>query len=273
MQELINYLGMKFDYTRELMIVGLILGRTMPMVFMTPFLVGQQAPPEVKMGLGVVLTIVLWPLAHDSMSANIPMDAMPFLLLMLKETFIGFSIGYASSHLFSAMEIAGRMIDTARGASMSEVLVPQSKSRATPIGTLYYQLLLIFFVLIGGHQVFIETFFYSFAALPLNEGIDLTPGLGPLAHYCIETSGEVLLIATILAAPSLAAVLITDMVFGILNRVAPQLNAYFMAMPVKAMSALALVLICMPPFFDRLEHYIASALFMVQKTIDLLMVR
>ena len=270
MQELLEYLGMKLDSTRELLIVGLILGRIVPMIFMTPFMAGQQAPPEVKMGTGVVFTIVLWPLARSSMTGDIPMFAFPFLLLMLKETFIGFAIGLATSHVFYAMETAGRFIDTARGAAMSEVLVPTSRSRATPIGTIYQQLLLTLFIALGAHHIFLDMFFYSFALIPINETIDLTPGFSPLANYTTRLTGEIMLIAVTMSAPPIVATFITDLVFGILNRVAPQLNAYFMAMPVKAMGALLFILVSMEPFVARLEDYMGASLVAVKKTIELL---
>ena len=253
-------LGMRFDLTRELLMLGLILGRIMPIVFISPFMAGQSAPPETKMSIGVLLAILVWPLAHDTLTGPVSMLALPFLLLMLKETLIGFCIGFANSHLFHAMETAGRFIDTARGASMSEVMVPSSKQRATALGTLYSQLLLVFFVVIGGHHVFLNTLFHSFAVIPLNESPDLTPGLSPVAHYAIITCNQVLSIAVLLSAPAIAATFITDLVFGILNRVAPQLNAYFMAMPVKAMGALALILVSIQPFLDRLTIYVVDSL-------------
>jgi len=46
---------------RELMIVALILSRTMPMILLTPYLGASSPPTEVKMGLGLVLTVVLCP--------------------------------------------------------------------------------------------------------------------------------------------------------------------------------------------------------------------
>ena len=270
MQQLIEMLGMKFNYTRELLLVGLILARTLPMVFISPFMGGQQAPPETKMSIGVLFTILVWPLAHDSMTAALPITALPFLLLMLKETMVGFCIGFANAHIFYAMDTAGRFVDTARGAAMSEVLVPSSKQRATALGTLYSQLLLCVFMILGGHHIFIDTFFYSFSAIPLNEGIDGTPYLSRAALYAIEVTGEILQIAVILSAAPVCATLVTDMVFGILNRVAPQLNAYHMAMPVKAVGALILLLVSLTPFMDRLEVYIEGSLVAARTMVDML---
>lgn len=271
MQELVNYLGMKFDYSRELILIGLIFARILPITFLCPYLSGQAAPSEIKMGMAAVFTILVWPLARESMTANIPMTAMPVLLLMMKETLIGFAVGFASTHIFSVMEIAGRLIDTARGSAMAEVMVPASRSRATMLGSMYAQLLLVFFVVIGGHHIFIDTVFMSFAQIPINEAVDLTPGLSPVALYAIQLTNDVLMQASILAAPALAATFISDVVFGILNRVAPQLNAYFMSMPVKAMGALVMILLGLQAFLHRASAYIESSLVAAKKTLELLM--
>ena len=269
MQSLFDYVGLRFDYTREMLVVGLILARTLPMVFLAPFLAGQQAPPEVKMGTGLFFSILLWPVVSPSMH-GIPFYAMGILLLMFKETMIGFVLGFVASLLYSAMETAGRFIDTTRGAAMSEVLVPTSRSRATPIGTMYSQLTLVLFVCMGGHQLYLETFFLSFSTIPLAAGINIQPGFSPLPQLMTRLCAEVLYIALILSAPAVAATFITDLVFGILNRVAPQLNAYFMAMPVKAMGALFLILVSIGPLVERISFYSARSLMATRQAVQLL---
>ena len=228
MEILLEKLGASLNYTQELLIVALILGRTMPMILLTPFFAGKIAPPTVKIGLGVLLTAVLWPSARAAISEEIPYTAFSFLLLMLKEIFIGFTIGFVNAHIFYAMEVAGRIIDTVRGTSMSEVQVPHSKQRATPVGSLYYQLFLIILISLGGHHVFLNAYFYSFQALPVTQMIGTGLSLEPMVDFIIRLTADILLIGTTLAAPIMAATFITDLVFGILNRVAPQLNAYFM---------------------------------------------
>lgn len=270
MQNFLSALGIQLNYTRELLLFGLLLARTMPMVFLTPFLGGQLVPPEIKMGLGILLTILVWPMASDSLTAPLEISALPFLIMMLKEVFVGFAIGQVNSLIFYAMETAGRMIDTARGSSMSEVTDPHSHHRNTTTGELYFQLLLVFFVAIGGHHIFLDSFFYSFSVLPLNETLDYKLALKPFAEYAMTLTAQVMLIATVLSAPAVAATFITDVVFGIMNRVAPQLNAYFMAMPVKAMGGIAMVLVTLEAFLDRTGYFIQWGLYAVQKTIDLL---
>jgi flagellar biosynthetic protein FliR len=243
MEQLLTLVGEKLNYTQELLMVALILGRTMPMIMLTPFLGGQVMPTEVKMGLGVLLTMLIWPTATMALSGAVPFTAVGFFFLMLKEAFIGMSIGCMNSHIFYAMDMAGRLIDTVRGTSMSEVMVPHSKQRSTPTGSMYYQLLLVIFFILGGHHVFLEGFFMSFASIPINETLAIGAGLETFVNYMARMTANILLVAVTLAAPVIAATFITDVVFGILNRVAPQLNAYFMSMPVKALGGVVIIFI------------------------------
>lgn len=256
--------------TRDLLVFALILGRIMPMLVLTPFLGGKMTPTEIKMGMGLLFTILVWSFANKQMTAEIEIGPVQFLLMMMAQIFIGFEIGFVSSQVFYAMEMAGRLIDTVRGASMSEVMVPTSGTRATPFGDMYVQLMVIIFIAAGGHHLFIESFFYSFAEIPLNVGLMFGAGFTGFVEFIMHMSGEILLIGTVLAAPIIAATFITDLVFGILNRVAPQLNAYFLAMPVKAMAGIILVLLAMEPFIARLRGFSLWTLQAAEKTISFL---
>src|SRR5262245_53148592 len=110
-----------------MLLCALILARTMPMVFLTTFFGGKLVPGEVKMGLGLLITVLVWLPAKEVLSGPLPIDPVVFLILMLKESFIGFTIGFVNSHIYSALDMAGRLIDTVRGTSMSEVHDPHSK--------------------------------------------------------------------------------------------------------------------------------------------------
>jgi flagellar biosynthetic protein FliR len=270
MEQLLTLVGEKLNYTQELLMVALILGRTMPMIMLTPFLGGQVMPTEVKMGLGVLLTMLIWPTATMALSGAVPFTAVGFFFLMLKEAFIGMSIGFMNSHIFYAMDMAGRLIDTVRGTSMSEVMVPHSKQRSTPTGSMYYQLLLVIFFILGGHHVFLEGFFMSFASIPINETLAIGAGLETFVNYMARMTANILLVAVTLAAPVIAATFITDVVFGILNRVAPQLNAYFMSMPVKALGGVVIIFISFGAIVGNFEVYSEWAVVATRSTIEYL---
>jgi flagellar biosynthetic protein FliR len=86
----------------------------------------------------------------------------------------------------------------------------------------------------------------------------------------VRMTANILLVAVTLAAPVIAATFITDVVFGILNRVAPQLNAYFMSMPVKALGGVIIIFISLGAIVGNFEVYSEWAVVATQSTIDYL---
>lgn len=271
MEDFFRQLGFALNYTQELLIVALILARTVAMIQMTPFLGGNIVPLQIKMGLAVVLTIIMWPLARGVVDIDgIPTSAVPFVMLMFKEVLIGFVIGFINGHVFFVMNMAGRLIDTVRGTSMSEVQDPHSKKRATPVGDLYTQLFIIIFVTINGHHIFFEAFFYSFESMPVHMSPAWgDPRLATWLDHMLLISGEIWQISVVLASPIMAATFITDCVFGILNRVAPQLNAYFMSMPVKAFCGVLMIFVSMGAILGRMEDWVLWTLVKLQEVMEL----
>ena len=71
----------------------------------------------------------------------------------------------------------------------------------------------------------------------------LLPGASPLAEMIIRMTGDLLLVALQLAAPAVAATFITDVFLGIANKVAPQIQVFFLGMPIKAMLGILMMFI------------------------------
>src|SRR3954468_1464534 len=96
----------QLDMTKNIVVFALIMARIMAMVVLVPFLGGKNAPIEVKMGVGVSLTLLLWPtvLAHVDPSHGLPITPLGFTVMMMKETFVGLVIGFVASKVFYTVE-------------------------------------------------------------------------------------------------------------------------------------------------------------------------
>jgi flagellar biosynthesis protein FliR len=260
--EMIKRIGLEFTYSNHVLTIALVLIRIAPTVILAPFLGGKSTPNEVKMALIVMMTIVVYPFVYRTVPPDaVPREPIMFMVVMFREFFIGLSIGLVSNHIFYAIEMVGRMIDTARGSSMAEVMVPQMEGRATPLGDLLYQFSICLVFALGGHLIYIQTVAMSFELFPLTTSIQWeNPSVYAYFNSVMRIGGDILLIALGISLPAQAAVFIVDVVFGLLNRVAPQLNAYFMAMPVKATGAIILLLISMTMVVAKLEWTIEMML-------------
>lgn len=244
---------------------GAAVARAAPAVFLAPFLGGRLVPTLVKSALCLALALALAPALLPS--AKPLVGAPPLLVgaLLVKEVAIGAAMGFLVAIVFLGVEAAGRLADTARGANLSEALVPQLGTRSSPLGDLHLQLALVLFLALGGHRVFLEAFGASYALLPLDR-FPAADRIGAFASLAARLSGELFLVALALAAPVLAALFLTDLTLGVMNRFVPQLQVFFLAMPLKALLGIAILVLAvgaiasaLPPMLDAAVRQVSAA--------------
>jgi flagellar biosynthesis protein FliR len=237
---LLKVLGVEQSPKVFVSLVGLIMARLVPAIIYTPFFGGGSVPGRAKLALAVALSFLLYPaMASAIPTALVPIDFLPFLLLALKEAMVGFTIGYLTSLIFYGIESAGQMVDNLRGATIAQLLNLELNTQVSLLGQLKLQTAIVLFFTLDGHLLYIRGLFYSFERLPVNSypqlrgafasGQELTPILSDLIHL----STDVLLVSMQLAAPVLVCLFLTDIIFGIFNRVAPQINIFFLSISFK----------------------------------------
>jgi type III secretion protein T len=220
----------------------LTLMRIAPIVALTPFL-GSKLPNGVKIGLAIALTTVFLP--HVIGTAHLPpptFDTM-FLAYSLKEVFIGFLLAFLVNIPFYIVQSAGVYIDFQRGSSSLQVFDPLLSTQVSPLGQLYHYVFIVLFYQIGGIFIFLQAVMSSYTAIPADS---FMPAAFFHMHYGFWKFLVVLLtkftaISVQLAAPSLVAILMTDMFLGIANRLAQQVQIAFLGMSLKSLVGLALL--------------------------------
>lgn len=272
MQNLLAEFQSQIDFTKNIVIFALIMARIMAIVILVPFLGGKNAPMEVKMGVGTTLTMLLWPtvLSNLDETRGLPLTALSFLIMMMKETFVGLVIGFVASKVFYVVEIAGQLIDLLRGANQIQLQVPEIEERSSAFGSLQFQLLLALFLALDFHHAFIESLFESFAAVPINDFPHFQAGFWAFVDYNARISADILLVAVLLAMPMGIVTLITETAFGLINRVAPQINAYFMAMPAKVIGGCIVFFLALDMIIEEMLKHSVSMLHHVDAVIELM---
>ena len=220
------------------MAVGLGAARLTALVWLAPFLGGRWSPTPARLAVALALAVVCAPVL--AAAGPLPDDRLLLLALMLKEVAVGLALGFAMALVFRGAEAAGDLIDTARGQSMAELLDPATREQRSPMGTLYGLLAVAIFLLAGGHLMALEAIFAAFEAVPVNEFPTAAPGA--LGLTLLSMTAHLLVLAAALAGPALIALVLADSAMGLVTRAAPQLNAYFLALPLKSALGLLAVL-------------------------------
>jgi flagellar biosynthetic protein FliR len=204
------------------------------MVALSPIFGGKTVLGRVKVGIGMVLTLALFPFLFPVMEGKIPYQGLAFWGLVGKEASIGLLIGFTSSWVFAAFESAGHLIDIQRGSAQASVLVPQLDIQGPIFANLQTQIVIVLFFTMNLHHIFLNAFYQSFDMIPLPQFPDLSNDFFLLIKQMIIMTGKIFLIAFQLTAPVLLALFMVDVVLGVMNRMAPAVNVTFLGQPVKA---------------------------------------
>ena len=258
------------NLTQVMVTFALIMARVMSIVLLVPFLGGKNAPTEVKMGVGVTLALIIWPTALSSLTGPIPLTPIGFLLMMMKETFVGLVIGFVAAKVFYVVEIAGQLIDILRGANQIQLQIPEIEERSSAFGALQFQLLLTVFLALDLHHPFFEALFDSYRVIPLNDWPQFRAGFGPFVDYTARITADIIGIAVLMAMPIGIVTLTIEASFGLMNRVAPQINAYFMAMPAKVLGGTIIFFLAFDMIMELMLNTATDMLGAVPRVIQLM---
>jgi flagellar biosynthetic protein FliR len=244
-----------------LVLVGLAFARMLSFLLIVPFFGGAAVPARVKVATATAFVIILYPSLEAGMprGGGLGFGPVTFVALLAKEAFVGFTLGFVASLVFEGVQVAGRVIDFQRGSTMDELFAPQLQTRVSELGQLKLQFAIVLFLLIGAHRFFIAALLRSFEYVPALSFPHLQAGWTPAAAFITQATAGVLAIGVQLAAPAMIALLLTDLFFGIVNRVAPQINVFFLSLPVKMAVGLFVVLVALPLFKERYIYYFGEA--------------
>jgi flagellar biosynthetic protein FliR len=232
----------------------LILARAIGLVTQAPILSNKNVPAPVRMALAVALSVIVITLLPQR--AHMPDMILVFFIMALTEFMLGAIFGYAANFMFYAIQSAGELSGVQAGMSFASTMNPLLKTSVNPIGTLYYNLALVTFLLIGGHLWLIEGFVRSFSLVPLG-GFVLTPAV---AGQFITMSESFLVITIQLALPAIVVLFLTDVGLGYINKVAPQAsNIIELVQAVKPVAGLVLVLLLFPNLMS-VTHTLTDAM-------------
>jgi flagellar biosynthetic protein FliR len=268
--EVVAKLAQQANLSLLIFTLGLLLCRIMPVLVFSPFLGGEVIPTEVKMGVGVTLSLVFIPLVSQRMGA-IPISPLPYIALMCKEIFIGMSLAFIINVVFDAGRVAGGLSDTMMGSNNAQLYVPQLGQQVTLYSNLKVQLSVVLFLTLNGHHIVIEALADSFVAIPLDGFPRFSAGIWPFFDLMIRVFSDLLKISLILSAPVVLATFLTDLGMGAINRVTPNFQVFFIAMAIKPLVACIIAALSMYMLVERYQKEFVFMLTALRGAIKMLL--
>lgn len=225
-------------------------------IFMLPFFGARGLPSLWKVGFAMVLTISMLPVIPQT---RLPSNTLDFLLLVISEVIIGFTLALGVRFLLASVQLAGQFLGFQMGFNMASVMDPQTGGQSSVMSQFLYLLTVLVFFSIDGHHAFIRAIAYSFKIIPPN-GFSGSPAL---YSTVVRVSAEMFVIALKLAAPILIALFLCNLGLGIVARTVPQINILMVGFPINIGLGLILLGVMMnslSPFLVALVRQMAQVL-------------
>jgi flagellar biosynthesis protein FliR len=223
--------------------------RIMAIILHIPVFGGQNIPAQVRIGLGLALALVLIPWQPLPPEA-IALGAFAYSLEIGKEILIGTLIGFAADLTFGAIQVASAAMGMGSGFESSRIFNPALGEGGSAFDQIFVMTATMVFLVINGHHLVLIALQKSFEVLPL---------ISPLPFNNLEavmvTTSTMIATGIHLALPVMTALILADLTLGLLARVAPQVQVYFLGLPVKvavALLALGLTFATISPFITSL---------------------
>jgi flagellar biosynthetic protein FliR len=201
------------------------LMRVSGVVLIAPIFGSAYVPIRIRALIAIVLTVVVAPFAHDVPSVGLL--SIDFFLVMLREIALGFAIGFVLRLVIDAAVMGGQVLATSMGLHFATVVDPNQGGTPT-LGQFYVIVASLLLVVTNTHLALVELLADSFSALPLATA-EFTPDA---AWLVVQFGGTMLVNGLQLALPSVAAILMVNVAFGVVSRAAPSLNLFAIGFPI-----------------------------------------
>ena len=255
MDEILQRLGLNVEFPFILTTAGLIWARMLSVMSVIPFLFAKPTPRTVRVGASMVLTVFLYPILSKNAVGLETITTLDLFVLYLKEVLFGLSLGFMVSIIFYGFQSAGQMIDNQRGVSLARILIPELGEQASITSHLLFSFAVVIFLLIGGHRMFLKALMESYLVLPILKFPPSVEGLLPLMDLFGVMTAKILFLSVQLAAPVIISILMVDIILGVANRFAPQINVWELGFNVRGYIGILILFLSISYIGEQVIHY------------------
>ncbi|NKI94046.1 type III secretion system export apparatus subunit SctT [Rhizobacter sp. SG703] len=226
---------------------AIAMPRLLLMFSMIPVLSRESLPGLLRFGVVAAMATLQVPGLLDTVVAG-GREPLAIALLVAKESLLGMVLGFLVAIPIWAFDTMGSYIDNQRGASIAQTINPLTGHDSSPLGELFSQAAVTYLLAGGGLLLMLGIAYRSF---------ELWPVLSWTPHLSDETPGILLgqldrltRLAVLLGSPVILSMLLAELGLALVSRFAPQLQVFFLAMPVKSGIAMFVFAVYAGTMFD-----------------------
>lgn len=233
----------------DFVIVLFIFLRIISMIIAAPILGHTAFPTMAKIFLAFIISYITF-LTIDKSKITIDVNLVWLIVNSAKEIITGLVMGFMLNFIFYGISYAGTLIGFDMGLMFAEVLNPMQETQNNIVGEVIFYASLMIFILINGHHYIITAVVASFKIVPLTKFTINQP----LVQLIVKYSFAVFTIALKIAAPIIVSFLLIHIAEGIISRVIPNIQIFFVTQPIKIAIGFAFLTALVPIYLYAIKN-------------------
>ena len=251
-------LDYSFSYG-DLEVYLLIVVRIMSFIYVCPFFGGNQTPNTVKIGYGLLLSILLYgAVPFYAPSYN---TVAGYTVIVLKEAMVGLLIGSSVTLCQQIAAFAGTIVDMQIGLSMVSMMDPSNNQQVTITGSLYSQYLTMALIITGMYQYILHALVDSFTLIPINGAVINSDRM---LQVMLDFMKDYIVIGFRICLPIFIITFITNVILGVLAKVSPQMNMFSVGIQIKIIIGLFIMFFTISMLSDAANFIFINMKEMIQ---------
>lgn len=222
----------------QFLMVFLRLGSAL--MFMPGFMT-SYINPQVRLSIALALSVVLMPLISVHLPP-VPHDTFAFISYVLSEITIGIFLGMSMQFLYAALRFAANLAGQAVGFSNAQIFDPTFQSQTIVVESFLSIVAVTVIFITDIHHLMITAVIDSYYLFPVGEALPW----GDFSKNLSESLNATFIMGFKLGSPFVAFTIIFYVGMGLISRLMPQLNIFFMSLPLQIYLGVGLLCITTP---------------------------
>ena len=233
----------------------LVFARIGAMVMLLPGFGETNIPVRIKLGIALALTLIILPLHRAAYTIDMQSMA-PLMVMLVHEIVIGVVLGATARVTLSALQVAGSVIAQQMGLGFVTAVDPTQGQQGLLIGNFLTLLGITLLFATDSHYLVIAALNDSYAIFSPG---DMMPA-GDVAALATRAFAAAFKIGMQLSAPFLVFGLVFNIGLGVLARLMPQMQVFFVALPLSILLGLLFLLLLLGVMMGFFLDYVGGVL-------------
>lgn len=210
---------------------------------------------RLRLSIALALCFILMPVIGPELPSP-PTETARLFLFILSEITVGVFLGIMMQFLYTALALAGNFAGQAIGFANAQIFDPNFQSQSMIMETFLSIIALTLIFMTDLHHLMLSALVDSYRLFPAGE----TLPLGDFANHLSDKLNQSFIMGFKIGSPFIAFTIVFYVGMGLVSRLMPQLNIFFLSLPLQIYLGLGLLMLVCPMMLLWFMQYYESGL-------------